>query len=122
MRSLALHRTRIVPLVLCAVAIALASPAGAAPGKDGSPAPVAVLTVVTTKVERTAHRVGRSVSRAAHKVEGKVSHAAHVTGIHVKHAAHKVEKKVRAKSAAVKARMKRVVQAKPRRARAERTA
>ena len=128
-----MHRIRIVPLVLCTLAIALAAPVTAAPRNAASPAPVAVLTVVTKKVERAAHRVGRSVSRGAHKVQGKVSHAAHAasrtmkravhaTSKKMKRVAHKVERKVRAKSAAAKARMKKVFGAMPRRPRVERTA
>ena len=128
-----MHRIRIVPLVLCTLAIALAAPVNAARRNAASPAPVAVVTVVTKKVERAAHRVGRTMSRGAHKVEGKVSRAAHATSRTMKRAvhatskkakrvAHKVETKVRAKSAAVKARMKKMFGTKPRRSRAERIA
>ena len=128
-----MHRNRIVPLVLCTLAIALAAPVNATPRRAASPAPVAVVTVVTKKVERTAHRVGRTISRGAHKVEGKVSRAAHATSrtmkraAHatskkMKHVAHKVEAKVRVKGAAVKARMKKVFGAKPSRSRVERIA
>ena len=89
-----MHRIHIVPLVL-GIALGLCVPAVfAAPMRAVSPAPLAVLTVVTQKVERTAHRVGHKVSRAAHRTSAKASRVAHRAGVKASRFAHRAGRKI----------------------------
>ncbi len=122
-----MNRIRIASFALC-VAIGLCVPAAYAAHAGAGSRPVAVLTVVTNKFERTAHHVGHKVSRAAHRVSAKVSrvahraHAkvsrlahrvgarvsatAHTVGRKVEHEAHVVRVKAGQKAAAMKARLR----------------
>ena len=91
-RDIPLNRIRLV-FALC-LAIGFCVPAAqAARAGAGSP-PIAVLTVVTNKFERTAHHVGHKVDLAAHRVGMKVSHVAHRTGAEASRLAHRAGARV----------------------------
>jgi hypothetical protein len=102
MHTGALRSLRIIPILLCAAMIGIASSAAEArPASHASPV-AAVLTVVKTKLERTAHRAGRKVEHAAHTAKAKTARAFHAAGRKVKHAAHAVDAKASAGARAVK--------------------
>ena len=99
----------IVPILLCAAVLCLA--AGTAEARPASHAvpTVAVVTVVKTKVERTAHRVARKVRHVAHAARTKTAHAFHAAGRNVKHAAHVVHVKAGAEAHALKRKVRRAL-------------
>ena len=101
MPASALRSSRIVPILLCAALIAVTSSAEARPVSHAA-RPVAVLTVMKTKVERTAHRAARKVKHAAHTAKAKTARALHAAGNKVKHAARVVDAKASAGARAVK--------------------
>ncbi|HUI99974.1 MAG TPA: hypothetical protein VLY46_07045 [Usitatibacter sp.] len=119
-----MHRIRIVAFVLCG-AIGLGAPAAYAARTGASPAPVAVLTVVTKRAEhgaqrvelhvsRAAHRAGAKAARVAHRARATMVHAARTVGIETGRAARVMRVKAEREGAAMKARMQRAFHRSPR--------
>lgn len=94
--------SRIVRIALCAAIVGfMASPCEAG-STSHTTSPLAVLTVVKAKVERTAHRVERKVKRTARTARAKTARAFHAAGRKVKHAARVVDAKAHAAKAKVR--------------------